>query len=316
MHLSLFSKPRILADCILGSYRCSPQRTYTEWRSCLWLLPRTSVPPLLSRHVRFRLTLCIVKFVWMMALGCSPTIAAKHVWYDRFDDCDDDEREATSINSTWRLSMFAFVLGALPQIIKLFAIRGIPLTQIVAAVLLANFIVIEILRLAAGTPHAQELYPLPSIGRAKLQFNRIQNVVRAVAWSRQFFLWLFIINLMYFLPMPWSDARDSNRNISYFIPFLVMVLSIIIRKLISVVGVFTGFRARVREAYTNLPGCEIFGYITLAFDFGWSSFDIGINFVLEILSLATSIASVGSIFFFQAKEAWFWVLRILVFIGF
>jgi len=63
--------------------------------------------------------------------------------------------------------MAAFILGAFPQAIKVFGMSGIPITQTFVAVLLANFLVPEIFRVAAGTAGAVELHPMPIVVNVK-----------------------------------------------------------------------------------------------------------------------------------------------------
>lgn len=80
----------------------------------------------------------------------------------------------SAIDRTWRLSMGAFVVGALPQMIKVFGMRGILKTQITTAILLVSFLIPEILRLMAGTAGEIELHPMPNVLEAKHLLDELQ----------------------------------------------------------------------------------------------------------------------------------------------
>ena len=69
----------------------------------------------------------------------------------------------SSIDRTWRLSMGAFMLGAFPQIIKIFAMRGIPWTQALVFIYLAGFIIPEVFRVVAVATGEVELHPMPIV---------------------------------------------------------------------------------------------------------------------------------------------------------
>jgi hypothetical protein len=53
----------------------------------------------------------------------------------------------SDIDATWRMSMTAFVLGSLPQAIKVFSMRGVIYTQAIVGILLAHFFLAEMFRL-------------------------------------------------------------------------------------------------------------------------------------------------------------------------
>ena len=74
----------------------------------------------------------------------------------------------------WRLSMASFIVGALPQAIKVFCMRGVPLTQTLVAFLVVSFLVPEILRMVAGSAGAIELHPMPIVTKAKTTLVDLQ----------------------------------------------------------------------------------------------------------------------------------------------
>ena len=174
-----------------------------------------------------------------MAVGCSPTTAARHVWYDRFDE--PDTRESSGTDRMWRLNMVAFSLGTLPQIIKVFAMHGVPFTQALAAILLATFIVPEILRITAGTAHAVELTPLPIIQEVKLQFNSVQNVAAMIAHVLQVTFWIWTISMALPSTLFSEDAwswRSHNHQPSMPSTFIVTFpLNLVCGALIEILGV-------------------------------------------------------------------------------
>ena len=71
------------------------------------------------------------------------------------------------VDRVWRLSMLSFVFGALPQGIKVFAMRGVPVTQLLVAIFLVSFLVPEVFRWVAGPVGQFNLYPLPIVLNAK-----------------------------------------------------------------------------------------------------------------------------------------------------
>ena len=91
----------------------------------------------------------------------------------------------STIDRNWRLGMAAFILGALPQAIKVFGMSGIPITQTLVAVLLANFLVPEIFRVAAGTAGAVELYPMPIVVNVKKRITTYHTygLLFALVWT-------------------------------------------------------------------------------------------------------------------------------------
>ncbi|KAF2752271.1 hypothetical protein M011DRAFT_20376 [Sporormia fimetaria CBS 119925] len=55
-------------------------------------------------------------------------------------------RSGSEADRAWRLSMATFLIGALPQAVKVFGMKGVPITQMAVAILLATFCVPEIFR--------------------------------------------------------------------------------------------------------------------------------------------------------------------------
>ena len=78
-----------------------------------------------------------------------------------------DPPPGSVVDRVWRLSMLSFVFGALPQAIKVFAMRGIPVTQLLVAIYFVSFIVPEAFRWVAGPVGQFNLYPLPIVSNAK-----------------------------------------------------------------------------------------------------------------------------------------------------
>lgn len=109
-----------------------------ELRSSAWLCGVHAVDLTLS-------------FIDSMSAGRSPRRAAREVLNERLyksDDPQNDKLAKIRQNSVLRLVLFAF--GALPQYVKVFAMRGIPMIQAHAAMYLASFLVVELLVALAG----------------------------------------------------------------------------------------------------------------------------------------------------------------------
>lgn len=69
----------------------------------------------------------------------------------------------STIDRTWRWTMVGFILGVLPQAIKIFGSQGIPYTQALVGIQLATFVVLELFRAMSGPACAIELHPMPSV---------------------------------------------------------------------------------------------------------------------------------------------------------
>jgi hypothetical protein len=79
-----------------------------------------------------------------------------------------------AMDHNWHLSMVAFILGALPQAIKVFGMSCIPGTQACTAVLLAAFMVPEMFRVVAGPADTFDLEHMPIV-----DLHRMPHVERA-----------------------------------------------------------------------------------------------------------------------------------------
>jgi hypothetical protein len=77
----------------------------------------------------------------------------------------------SAIDRTWRYGIVAFLIGALPQVIKVFAMQGIPFTKILISIFVVAFTVPEIFRVGAGLVDARELHPLPTVSRAQTKLQ-------------------------------------------------------------------------------------------------------------------------------------------------
>ena len=83
--------------------------------------------------------------------------------------------EGSAIDRMWRWSIASFLFGALPQAIKIFGMKGIPITQTWVAFLLVSFLVPEIFRSIAGTAGAVNLRPMPIVKNAKELLTSLQE---------------------------------------------------------------------------------------------------------------------------------------------
>jgi hypothetical protein len=100
----------------------------------------------------------------------------------------------SAIDHQWRLGMAAFILGGLPQAIKVFGMGNIPLTQASVAMLLASFLISELFRLVAGTAGTVDPSAQPKIAAVKEAMYMFQplgffvclvcsNALYAVSWG-------------------------------------------------------------------------------------------------------------------------------------
>jgi hypothetical protein len=88
---------------------------------------------------------------YVLVAGDNPRTAASRILRDRFKDTASDEATSPVIEQCFTglarntpFRWFLFVFGALPQAIKLAALRGVPMTQAIGFCYLASFAVIEL----------------------------------------------------------------------------------------------------------------------------------------------------------------------------
>lgn len=102
------------------------------------------------------ITMVSVELISLLYAGCTLKVAAHHVWLNRFPP-EDFDKSASRADSPWPLSMTAFSLGALSQMVKTYAVRGIPLTQAMATIYLVSFVQIELIRLVSDPMEHEDL---------------------------------------------------------------------------------------------------------------------------------------------------------------
>lgn len=76
----------------------------------------------------------------------------------------------------WRYNMAGFLLGALPQAVKVFSMSGVFITQACIGVLLVSFIVPEIFRSIAGPAGKFDLHLVPAVQHAKKSLEECQRI--------------------------------------------------------------------------------------------------------------------------------------------
>ena len=84
-----------------------------------------------------------------------------------------DPPPGSTVDRGWRLSILSFVLGAFPQAVKVFAMKGVPFTQVFIAIFVVSFIVPEAFRSLAGPVGQFNLYPLPIVLNAKSLLSHV-----------------------------------------------------------------------------------------------------------------------------------------------
>lgn len=112
----------------------------------------------------------------------------------------------------WWFSMICFVVGGLPQTIKIFGMQGIPGTQIWTAVFFAAFITPEVLRVFAGVAQEHDLRPMPIVSRAKVHFIHIQDFTVIAAGISQYFIWTWVMS--HHVPLSWFYTDDAINGLA------------------------------------------------------------------------------------------------------
>jgi hypothetical protein len=122
-----------------------------------------------------------------------------HEWYS-----------GSAVDHIWRLSMATYILGALPQAIKVFGMKNVPWTQTFVALSLANFLVPEILRHIAGPAGAVDLRPLPIVENVqKGMTSRKRFAVSTAILASVCFIWASFIGVSSFEFRPFTSAVAS-----------------------------------------------------------------------------------------------------------
>jgi hypothetical protein len=134
-------------------------------------------------------------------------LAATQILKDRMTDTKDQTLHAIrSLKEQSKVRWIGFVLGVLPQAIKLFATRGMPWTQALGALYLASWLLFELVILASLSDDT--LSYLPHILEEKEKSARKYLATIGVLFN----------SVVYTMPswMVWSSARPSARS---FIPW-------------------------------------------------------------------------------------------------
>ncbi|OAL52635.1 hypothetical protein IQ07DRAFT_678579 [Pyrenochaeta sp. DS3sAY3a] len=146
----------------------------------------------------------------------------------------------SAITRLWRLNMAGFLLGAFPQAIKVFGMKGVPITQTVIAFQLGSFLATEVFRFVAGPAGAERLHPLMAVVEAKRAFVVVRGValVLGVVASVVFYVFCFAEMALY------SGDIGEQKNTLVLVPLVVIVFA----------GVLLGAVACLRVAVTkNCP---------------------------------------------------------------
>jgi heme/copper-type cytochrome/quinol oxidase subunit 2 len=87
----------------------------------------------------------------------------------------------------WRLNIADFIFGAVPQVIKIFSMRGIPWMQMLVAFSISSFVVTETFRAIAGPAGAVNLHPMPVVFNVKKALSHFEFgillVTCAISWT-------------------------------------------------------------------------------------------------------------------------------------
>ena len=166
--------------------------------------------------------MAIVKFIAMMWVGCNYTTAAQHVWWARFPD--ESHRSASGTGRDWALGMWAFVLSAFPQLVKLYSIRGMSVTHGVMSIYLVSFTVMEVFRLLAGPSIGYErLMPMPIVEVAK-KHVRSCSVMLLLAGEFAQTTVLFAVLSQTIPRKHLSSSQYDNSKLAYFLAYLLAFL--------------------------------------------------------------------------------------------
>jgi hypothetical protein len=167
----------------------------------------------------------------------------------------------SAIDRTWRYSIGAFLIGALPQTIKVFAMQGIPWTQLLVANYLIAYIIPELLRLVAGPAGTMELHPLPIVLDAKGEMLATKFAFVSCSYPMAFLAFGFIW-LEYAFPRMWKGSKAPANLVT-----LSLVLSSILSVLITAswrIFTRTSFFVRCETRFSK--ECRLLGPVSKGYE--------------------------------------------------
>ncbi|MCJ1437756.1 hypothetical protein MMC27_007143 [Xylographa pallens] len=192
-----------------------------------------SSPAAHSRALRTSPIICVadaivtlLAFVTLLAQRHGVRDSARAILYWRFHENGVEPEEGAKIEQGWFRALI-FVLGALPQMIKVIGLQGVPWTQALCSAYLAPFVVVELLLALAGKER-------DDFDRAIIQRNYVEKLAkfsRNIGGIVQTGLWIYLLAdvLQALTPSP-SDATDANnvddRVVIAIVPFLVMIYTL------------------------------------------------------------------------------------------
>jgi len=140
----------------------------------------------------------VVQIIWLLILGCSPREAACHVFVHRGLEGGASE-SSKGLERIWWFRLLAFVLSALPQVIKLYGMTGILWTQSWASMYLVTFLVFEIITQLAGIDWTEsQLNFNDQVLHASYKFEMLKVILMFVSCTAQIAIWAIICAL--FIP--------------------------------------------------------------------------------------------------------------------
>ena len=153
-----------------------------------------------------------------------------------------------AVDRSWRLSMVSFIFGAVPQAVKIFAMRGIPATQITVAILLSSFVTAEVFRSIAGPVGVSNLHEGPAVLRYKrlLSSTHLTNLAIIVSY---FHLTLFTFILV-LLVVPGPPGSGRGGVFAYGISVCLAVTSWVSNRVVDVLESYVfpeAFTAYVKD---------------------------------------------------------------------
>jgi hypothetical protein len=197
-----------------------------------------------------------------------------------------DAPPGSTVDRGWRLSIISFVLGAFPQAIKVFVMRGVPLTQTLVAIYVISFIVPEIFRSLAGPVGQSNLYPLPMVLNANSFFS--QPLFISLFWASVLsYISMALFSALIALNLPQNHVTIVS--VSTMLPFLVTLLLLKVLRFIFSSQIF-GVRLKgISSRVYNLAMVQRVRTILLAFIAG--SFALKPSTVEPYLSFACLYAT-------------------------
>ena len=143
----------------------------------------------------------LIKLVWRAYWMQSFSAAAQSITEKRFADVGGRHSGLAQLQEIKSVRLIVFVFGALPQIIKLYAMSGVLGTQICASLFFGSFLIIEAIMMLLNAAR----HPTTGLESQVTDLDDSVRILRRTTLELGYFFPLYLIVLV-----PWIEFPDSE----------------------------------------------------------------------------------------------------------